>query len=437
MVSANPLKAIAKQGCVAVTGANPFVLKACMKYAKKQDEYFICEATVNQVNQFGGYTGMRPLDYARLIQDMAREINFPFEKIMLSGDHLGPFTWQHLDRETAMANSRELVRQYVAAGFRKIHLDTSMPLADDDRATFGNEIIAGRAAELAAVSEQAYAAAGNDTFWSYRPAYVIGSEVPVPGGTEDEEAVFVTRPADLAATIDSFQRAFLAAGLPQVNEDIVAVVAQIGIEFSDETVHEYNHDAVSELAAELKKYPSIRFESHSSDYQTGNCLRLMVQDGVGILKVGPETTFKLREGLFALAGIEKELADLYQLDVSNFIAVLEQAMLTTTPNYWQKYYHGSPQQQAFKRKYSYSDRSRYYLAQPAVSAAMQKLIRNLSAIAMPLTVISQYLPEQYDKIRNRQLECDPVSILEDKIQSVIHRYHTAMREASLRRDVEL
>lgn len=109
-----------------------------MKYAKDHDAYFICEATVNQVNQFGGYTGMRPKDYAELVSGIAADIGFPIEKVILSGDHLGPFVWQHLDAATAMEYSKELVREYVAAGFRKIHLDPTMPLADDDLSAFGN-----------------------------------------------------------------------------------------------------------------------------------------------------------------------------------------------------------------------------------------------------------------------------------------------------------
>lgn len=429
MVNTNPLKTIVKEGCFALTGSDPFVLKACMKYAKKHGTYFICEATVNQVNQFGGYTGMLPKDYAQLVLKIADELDFPVDRIILSGDHLGPFIWQHLNSEIAMQYSCELVRQYVSAGFRKIHLDPTMPLADDAPASFGTDLIAKRAAALAIVAEEAYEKTKNDTPWTYRPAYVIGSEVPVPGGTETEETVAVTRPDDLSATISCFRDAFLSVDLPQVFEDTIAVVAQIGIEFSDEAVHAYNHDAMKELTKELEKYPSLRFESHSSDYQTPECLCHMVRDGVGILKVGPEVTFKLREGLFALSKIEDEISPLFNLTPSDFINELERTMLEATPNYWEKYYHGTLAQQAFKRKYSFSDRSRYYFAQPAVVAAMSKLIDNLSSIDIPLTVISQYLPEEFSKIQSGEISCDPVSILESKTQSVVHRYIQNMLHA--------
>ncbi len=425
----NPLKTIVKEACFSVTGSDPFVLRSTMKYAKDHDAYFICEATVNQVNQFGGYTGMRPKDYAELVSGIAADIGFPIEKVILSGDHLGPFVWQHLDAATAMEYSKELVREYVAAGFRKIHLDPTMPLADDDLSAFGNDIIAERAAQLAIVSEKTYEKTKSDTPWTYRPAYVIGSEVPVPGGTQEEEGIHVTTPADLDASIACFRKAFEMVGLPQVYEDTVAVVAQIGIEFSDEAVHEYNHEAARKLSERLKAYPQLRFESHSSDYQPSECLYNMVRDGVGILKVGPELTFKYREGIFALAKIEDELAECYGFAPSRFIDVLEQTMLTAKPNYWVKYYHGTDAQLHLKRKYSFSDRSRYYFAQPAVVAAEKKLLENLSSISIPLTVLSQYLPVEYELIREGKLENDPVAMLEYKCQRVQDRYFSSMLKA--------
>ena len=155
----------------------------------------------------------------------------------------------------------------------------------------------------------------------------------------------------------------------------------------------------------------------------------MVRDGVGILKVGPEVTFQLREGLFALDELEAEIAPLYGLTLSHFRETLEHSMLTSTPNYWEKYYHGTPEQLAFKRKYSFSDRSRYYFAQPEVVQAMEQLLKNLSSVKIPLTVLSQYLPVQYHKIRNGELANDPVAILEDKTQTVVRRYYEAMLKA--------
>lgn len=422
----NPLKQLTKTACFSVTGSDSVVLRACMKEAKEQNAWFICEATVNQVNQFGGYTGMRPMDYANLVCRIAKEIGFPEDKVILSGDHLGPFTWRHMEAETAMACSKELVRQYVAAGFRKIHLDPTMPLKGDDLSSFGDSLIAERAVKLAEAAEETYEKTKNDTIWKYRPVYVIGSEVPIPGGSEEIEEMRVTAPEALRGTLNCFQAAFLKSGLPQVWEDTVAVVAQIGLEFSEDNVYDYSHKKAVMLAAELARHPGICFESHSSDYQIPQALRDMVQDGVGILKVGPELTFAHREALFALSWMEEELAQAEGFAPSGFISVLEQTMLEAEPDYWSKYYHGNEAQLRMKRKYSFSDRCRYYFDHRNVREARAGLMTNLSSCHIPLYLLSQFLPVQYEKIREGRLECTPEAIIEDKIRVVMARYYQNM-----------
>lgn len=427
----NPLKQLVHKGVLALTGSEPFVIRACMKYAKAHGAPLLVEATVNQVNQFGGYTGMRAKDYAAMVSGIAKEQDFPLDKVVLCGDHLGPFIWQHLPEKEAMENSRVLVKEYVEAGFRKIHLDPTMHLADDDHSKpLSLETISRRVVELAKVSEETFAASGSKSAWPCRPVYVIGSEVPTPGGTEEDEGMQVTRPNDLRTSIEGFKNAFLANGLPQVWEDLVVVVAQIGVEFADETIHDYNHEAALPIVELLnKEYPQLYFESHSSDYQTFDHLKQMAEDRVGILKVGPGLTFAMREGLFALSFVEKELQDLHGYQPANFIETLEQAMLDSKPNYWEKYYHGNAAELKLKRKYSFSDRSRYYLAHPEVVKAMQKLFANLDGITIPLSVVAQFMPEQFQKIRAGKLENKAIRLAEDKVMAVMDLYYSALRAA--------
>jgi len=425
----NPLKKLTKSACFSITGSDPVVLKACMKYAARAGSYFICEATVNQVNQFGGYTGMKPADYADMVRGFAEEVGFPQEKIILCGDHLGPFTWQHLESSQAMEYSRELVRSYVKAGFRKIHLDTTMPLAGDDVTAFGDALITERAVELAKISEDTYQETKDETIWNYPPVYVIGSEVPVPGGSQVKEAMEVTRPENLKGTLDSFREAFCGAGLERVWQETVAVVAQIGLEFSEDNVYDFVLEKALPLGKALKDYPGLCFESHSSDYQTPANLQDMVKSGVGILKVGPELTFAHREALFSLSMIEEELQPVYGYTPSSFREVLDQEMLEGTPDYWRKYYHGSDAWLRIKRQFSYSDRCRYYFARPKVVEAERRLLENLSNIQIPLYLISQYMPIQYDHIREGQITANPQDLLDDRIQAVMKRYYENMLKA--------
>lgn len=117
--------------------------------------------------------------------------------------------------------------------------------------------------------------------------------------------------------------------------------------------------------ASIKEYPNLIFEGHSTDYQTKFKLRELIEDGVGILKVGPGLTYGMREALFALANIEAAVYHGKEDELSDFINVLEAAMMEDPKN-WKKHYHGDDNALWFKRKYSFSDRSRYYMPNPKV-----------------------------------------------------------------------
>ena len=392
------------------------------------------EATINQVNQFGGYTGMRHKDYAAMILSIAKKIGFPKEKIILCGDHLGPYIWTDLPEKEAMERSCELIRECVAAGFRKIHLDPTIPVADDEPGKpLSDEVIAKRAALMAKVSEETFEKTKNDTPWTFRPVYVIGSEVPMPGGTKEDEGISVTTAEDLYKSIECFRNAFLDNGLPQVWDDVVAVVAQIGVEFSDEAVYQYDYNNALPIIQLLeKKYPNLMFESHSADYQPQSCLVDMVRGRTRLLKTGPECTFQMREGLFALEHIERELQPLYGFDLSNFSKTLDYVMTTERSSYWEGYYGGSEYEKYLKRQYSFSDRSRYYMTHGEVRAAMNKLLGNLDSVEIPLMLISQYMPVQFENIRDRKLDkkSNATILLKDKVLREWERHYVAMLQGT-------
>ena len=385
-------------GIYSACTASEQVLGAVMAASKAYDTPALVEATANQCNQFGGYTGMTPADYVRFIHSIAGKVGCDTSLLILGGDHLGPLTWTNEPESAAMEKACELVRQYVAAGFTKIHLDTSMRLADDDKAErLPDEVIAARAAKLALVCESEAERTNN------YPVYVIGSEVPIPGGAQEEEdGVAVTTPADFEATYEAFRSAFHAAGLDDAFSRVVGVVVQPGVEFGDDVVLEYNRAAAAALTSALKKqrYSGLVFEGHSTDYQPPQNLREMVQDGIAILKVGPALTFYFREAIFALADIERELNI---PDSSDFKAVLEDLMLSQ-PKDWAKYYRGTEKELKFKRQYSLSDRSRYYFPHPRIQAAIAQLYRNIDAARPPVSLLSQYLPSAYARLRNSGLK---------------------------------
>ena len=281
-------------GVTSVCSAHPMVVEAAMRQAAANGTTVLIEATCNQVNHEGGYTGLTPVAFRDKLHRIADQVGFPHEQIVLGGDHLGPNPWRHLPAEEALAQAEAMVAAYVAAGYQKIHLDTSMGCQGEPD-HLPDAVTAERAAHLAVVAETVAADAGT------APRYVIGTEVPVPGGTVAEiEHLEVTRPEAVAATLEAHRRAFAAAGAEAAFEAVIALVAQPGVEFDDRNVVVYQPERARELSAALDEMPGLVFEAHSTDYQPGDSLARLVTDGFAILKVGPGLTFALREALYGL-----------------------------------------------------------------------------------------------------------------------------------------
>lgn len=379
----------ARAAITSVCSANTYVVEAAMRHALEHDYPLLVECTSNQVNQYGGYTGMTPAQFKESLVASAREVGLPAEQLLLGADHFGPYPWRSLPAEEAMARARELVSLAAAAGFKKIHLDASMPLGSERFGVdFSDETIAARQAELAAAAESAWSANHDGA----GPVYVIGSEVPTPGGAQDQEGVAITSPEALRATVAATRAAFTREGLTEAWERVVAVVVQPGVEFGDAEVHRYDPTAAAALVAAGRSLDGICFEGHSTDYQSRSALASLVRDGVAILKVGPALTYAFREAVFLLEHVEAELKFLYpQLEPSRVSAVLEAAMIAD-PKHWTAHYFGSPQEQAFARRYSLSDRCRYYWPVSEVASAVEHLLDQLETEGIPSTLVSQYFP---------------------------------------------
>ena len=335
-----------KVGIPSYCSANKYVLEAALERAKASRRPVLIEATANQVNQFGGYTGMRPKDFKALVTGMAESLGVDESLLILAGDHLGPLTWSDEPEKEAMKKAEDLVREFVEAGFTKIHLDTSMKLGDDSKTEMlATEVIARRGVRLYKACMDSYEKVKAANPDAMRPVFIIGSEVPIPGGAQEaEEGINVTRPEDFRDTVDTYKRIFAEEGAQDAWNDVIAVVVQPGVEFGDAQVFYYDRDDAKALCESLKDYPEIVFEGHSTDYQSRKCLKEMVEDGIAILKVGPALTFGLRESLFALSRVEEELVP--EERRARFEDVLIDAMLEEPKN-WKKHYHGSEGEIAF------------------------------------------------------------------------------------------
>ncbi len=398
----------------------------------------LIESTVNQVNQFGGYTGLTPKDWGDFVGRVGAESGFPPDRLILGGDHLGPYPWRSERAEAALKKARDLVAASIHAGFTKIHLDASMPLGGDpiDRhGALDPRLVAQREAELAAAAEDARGEARGPRSGATLPVYVIGTEVPAPGGIsaaaelserEGPTPLAITAVEDLLESVSLCKTAFRARGLEAAWTRVCAVVTQPGVEYGDQEVRAYDRARAAPLCNAARRLPDMVLEGHSTDYQTVAHLRELVEDGVAILKVGPALTFALRECLFSLELIEQELLQGAAAERSDLSETLERAMVAE-PGHWKDYYGGSQSQKRRARRYSLSDRSRYYWSKPAVADAVERLLANLRHAAIPGTLLSQFLPLHYAAVREGRLGTDPRELLRESVRRVLEGYSAAAR----------
>jgi D-tagatose-1,6-bisphosphate aldolase subunit GatZ/KbaZ len=406
-------------GITSVCSAHPLVIEAALRQASSDGSAALIEATSNQVDQFGGYTGLQPSDFRALVEGIAERVDFSPEDLVLGGDHLGPHRWRDQPAETAMAHAEDLVRAYVAAGFVKLHLDCSYPCADD-AGPLDNEVMAARAARMLEVAETEAARVG----LTGALRYVIGTEVPVPGGADhDITELVATSALSARTTLQHHRDAFERVGASAVWTQVMALVVQPGVEFDHLRVIDYRSQATRELRTVLDDEPAMIFEAHSTDYQSREALTALVADGWGVLKVGPALTFALREALFALAAVEAELVPADER--SRLPAVVEARMLEE-PDRWQDYYSGTAQEQAIARRYSYSDRMRYYWPDPAIEAAVEGLMESLTRRHIPDPLLSAYLPAQYARVRTGILLPAPRELVMDRVRDVLRTYAAAV-----------
>ncbi|MBA7802798.1 tagatose-bisphosphate aldolase subunit GatZ [Citrobacter freundii] len=408
-------KAGAKLGICSVCSAHPLVIEAALRFDLNSGRKVLIEATSNQVNQNGGYTGMTPEKFREFVYSIAERVGFPQERLILGGDHLGPNYWKDEPADIAMQKAEVLVEQYVTAGFSKIHLDTSMSCAGDS-VPLSPVTVAERAAQLCQVAERVATDAQKQHL-----CYVVGTEVPVPGGEKEAiQAVHITTPDAALETIETHYQAFKSAGLYDALERIIAIVVQPGVEFDHSSIIHYQ----SELATSLSKViesTSVVYEAHSTDYQTADAYKALVRDHFAILKVGPALTFALREAMFSLAMIENAL--IAPGKRSELIAVIDNVM-QDEPGYWKSYYSPLHSKAVVDMHYSLSDRLRYYWPHQAINDSVNKMTTNLSNTDIPLGMISQYFPEQFQRVLADKTQLQPKNLIITRIQDVLSLYAT-------------
>ncbi len=362
-----------------VCTAHPDVLRACLARAARLGRPLVVEATSNQVNQDGGYTGMRPADFAGFVTNIAEDVGFPIWQLVLGGDHLGPQAWRRQPAAAAMGKARVMIADYVRAGFTKIHLDCSEGCAGEP-AQVGDATAAARAADLAGVAVSA----------APDPAallFVIGTEVPPPGGARMDEAgdIRPTTPNAARATLAAHRAAFVSAGLETVLPQIGGLVVQPGVEFSPMRVHHMPLERDPGLRAALEDWPHLCLEAHSTDYQSPACFQRLAELGFAFQKVGPALTFAWRAAIYAL----DQLAHIAGwADQPPLAEVMERLMLAN-PAHWSDHYHPEAGDLRVQRHFGLADRIRYYWPMPQAQAAVSALFAAFEGKILPRPMLEQ------------------------------------------------
>ena len=355
-------RAGAPVGIASVCTAHPVVIEAALLRAVDGRTGLI-EATCNQVNQQGGYTGMTPADFRRFVEAIADTDRLRARRLILGGDHLGPNPWKHLPARRGDGRGGGHGRGLREAGFTKLASRRQHGLRRRTHSPAGRRHRPPRRA----------ARARGRSLGGWPPAVLRHRHRSARAGRRARsiERVDVTSPEAALHTVEVHRAAFATAGAEKAFDRALAVVVQPGVEYGNANVIRYRREQARELSAVLSRMPQFVFEAHSTDYQSLEALRALVEDGFAILKVGPWLTFALREALYGLDQIAAVLDPAFS--EGGLMTSLERLM-TREPGNWKKYYHGDPAEQRIQRHFSYSDRIRYYWPHAEAARAVERLL---------------------------------------------------------------
>jgi D-tagatose-bisphosphate aldolase class II non-catalytic subunit len=250
--------------------------------------------------------------------------------------------------------------------------------------------------------------------------FVIGTEVPPPGGARADEAgdIAPTTAASAAATLAAHRSAFEAAGSAQALAQIGGLVVQPGVEFSPMHVHHLPLQRDPGFRAVIADWPDLCLEAHSTDYQNPAAFHRLAELGFAFQKVGPALTFAWREAVYGL----DHLAHLAGwVKATPLVEVMEDIMLND-PGYWQGHYHASAGDLRVQRHVGLADRIRYYWPSPRAKMAVQSLFLALEGRDLPDPLLRQCLPPHLILQASRQGKVTAHSLIQAAIALALDPY---------------
>jgi D-tagatose-1,6-bisphosphate aldolase subunit GatZ/KbaZ len=103
--------------------------------------------------------------------------------------------------------------------------------------------------------------------------------------------------------------------------------------------------------------------------------------------------------------------------------------MRSDPRHWRAWYEGDDEEAVrLRRRFSLSDRCRYYWTRPEVQAALGRLHANLEGRRLPRGLVSQYLPDAAGAVAGDEPGL-PGRLERWHVRRVLDRYARACRPA--------
>ena len=396
-------KSILKHSLPSFCSSNFDVLKSIMIFAKYQNFPVLIESTSNQVNQYGGYSGLKPFQFEKKIRRLAKFIKLNNKSLMIGGDHLGPLPWKDLDEATAMKNSKKLVKDCLKAKYEKIHIDTAIICRGEKK--IDRHTVIQRCDEILSV----FSKKDFDNVF-----LVIGTEVPFAGGghaIKSSPTTFesIKEEIDLYSTILKKKKKF-------------ALVIEPGIGFGNFSVIQAKLKNFGKRLIFSKKNNFV-YEAHSSDYQKISSLKKLVKNNFKFLKIGPELTYFYAKSIFKMEEFEKKS---YKNNFSNIKNIILKEMKNNN-SYWIDYYKAKKKKLDNLKFNSYLDRLRYYWSSKNILNSKKKLFININKINKKKFIRYTDFKEK-DLILKEKLKLNNSEfIIYKSIEPILKRYYSACK----------
>tara|TARA_B100000965_G_scaffold406404_1_gene445154 strand:- start:940 stop:2142 length:1203 start_codon:yes stop_codon:yes gene_type:complete len=328
------------------------VLKLAMIFAKYNDLPLLIESTSNQVNQFGGYTHLKPKQFYKKLNILAKKIKFE-KSFYIGADHLGPLPWKNLNERVAMKNSIKLFKDVVKSGYNKIHIDTGIKLKSDK--TLSKKTIINRCKKIFnSINTKKL----NNIF------FVFGTEVPIAGGGQ----LYTTKTTSLSS---------IKADLKYYSklQKSFSLVIEPGLGFDNNKVFNLKMNYF-ENKKSLSYLNNFSYEAHSSDFQNSFALKKLVKNNFKFLKVGPELTFFYMKAILQMQKIE----NMNNFKKKSNIKKIISTEMHKDNRYWVNYYQGSKKKIEYLKFNSLLDRSRYYWSKKKIIKSLSLLKKNINSL---------------------------------------------------------